>query len=65
MGSLQYRGRTYQRADGREVVIEARWTESRNGVALTVPYVWRAPRSRLAALTRSRVEAGLARDRVA
>jgi hypothetical protein len=65
MGSVQYRGKTYEHAGGQEFVAGARWVESRNGMPLVKPYVWRGPRSRLAAQTRSRVEAGLARDRVA
>ena len=36
------------------------WTEVRNGVPLGEPYVWRGQRNRLQAITRSRVELGLA-----
>lgn len=55
----QYRGKTYERDDGREMVGDAKWVETRNGMPLVKPYVWRGPRSRLAALTRERVERGL------
>lgn len=56
----QYRGKTYERDDGREVIVDARWVETRNGMPLVRPYVWRGPRSRLATMTRKRVERALA-----
>lgn len=57
--TVQFRGKTYQRADGQEIVADARWVETRNGAALVVPYVYRGQRNRLQALTRERVERGL------
>jgi hypothetical protein len=67
MTTLQYRGKTYERADGQEFVADARWLETRNNLPLVKPYVWRGPRSRFAALTRERIERGLAdgQDRAA
>jgi hypothetical protein len=63
--SWQLRGvtRTVTRG-GKDVEIETdqRWTEGRNGVPLTRPYTWRGKRSRFAAITRSRIELGLAED---
>lgn len=56
----QYRGKTYERAGGQEIVADAKWLETRNGMPLVKPYVWRGPRSRFAALTRERIERGLA-----
>jgi hypothetical protein len=56
--TLQYRGKTYEHG-GQEFVAGAKWLETRNGLPPVKPYVWRGPRSRLAALTRERVERGL------
>lgn len=58
--TVQFRGKTYERGDGQEFVADGRWVETRNAVALVVPYVYRGQRNRLQALTRARVERGLA-----
>ena len=60
--TLQYRGKTHERDGAQEVVAGAKWVETRNGMPLVKPYVWRGPRSRIATLTRERVERRLLDD---
>lgn len=59
----QFKGR-WQAADPRHPGelhdIEPRWVETRNNLPDVVPYEWRGPRSRFAALTRARIEVELA-----